>query len=181
VGPKLEMVNSRASWGFLSVPEPSSILSGVPFGSRAFLVWLLRGVFTWRLGLPTWGVDVDGLAYPLHRPTVHSRELRGRAYLPDAVLCCHCGRRWRSSGEGRLPGLRYLMESSSSSIHELLNITHGKSFLLGGAYHWQSHDGIYACSPSLAMSGDDWMDSILECVLSGACGFLLVCPVVPGA
>jgi hypothetical protein len=26
----------------------------------------LRSGFTWQLSLPTWGVDVDGLAYPLH-------------------------------------------------------------------------------------------------------------------
>jgi hypothetical protein len=62
---------------FSSVLEPSSVLSGVSFGSRAFLTGLLRGVFTWRLSLPMWGVDVDGLAYPLHRPTVRSRQPRG--------------------------------------------------------------------------------------------------------
>jgi hypothetical protein len=27
---------------------------------------------TWRLSLSIWGVDMDGLAYPLHRPTVCS-------------------------------------------------------------------------------------------------------------
>jgi hypothetical protein len=45
---------------------------------------------------------------------------------------------------------------------------------------WQSHDGIYACSPGLAMLGDDGMDSILVCALSGVRGFLLLCPIVPG-
>jgi hypothetical protein len=54
-------------------------------------------------------------------------------------------------GERKLPGQRYLMESLSSSIPELLNITHGKSFLPDGAYpreeswcylyvfHWSSN------------------------------------------
>jgi hypothetical protein len=48
-----------------------------------------------------------------------------------------CSRQWRLSrgrGEGKLPGRIYLMESLSASIPVLLNITHDKSFLLGGAY-----------------------------------------------
>jgi hypothetical protein len=36
--------------------------------------------------------------------------------------------------EGKLPGQIYLMESLSSLVSEPLNITHGKSFLSGGAY-----------------------------------------------
>jgi hypothetical protein len=31
------------------------------------------------------------------------------------------------------------------------------------------------------MSGGDGMDSILECVMSGARGFLLLCPIAPSA
>jgi hypothetical protein len=46
---------------------------------------------------------------------------------------------------------------------------------------WQSHDDIYVCSPDLAMSGVDEMDSIPECVLSATRGFLLLRPVMPGA
>jgi hypothetical protein len=38
------------------------------------------------------------------------------------------------SGEGKLPRCIYLMESLSASIPVLLNITHGKLFLPGGAY-----------------------------------------------
>jgi hypothetical protein len=33
--------------------------------------------FTWWVSLPTWVVDVDGLAYPLHRPMAHSCQARG--------------------------------------------------------------------------------------------------------
>jgi hypothetical protein len=35
-------------------------------------------VFTWRLSLPTWGVNVDGLAFPLHRPMTCSCQARGQ-------------------------------------------------------------------------------------------------------
>jgi hypothetical protein len=66
-----------ASMGFPSVLEPSSVLPGVPFGSRAFLARLLHSVFTWQLSLPTWGVNVDGLAYPLHWPMVRSCQQKG--------------------------------------------------------------------------------------------------------
>jgi hypothetical protein len=31
------------------------------------------------------GVDVDGLAYPLHRPTVHSYQMKGQSLLPNVV------------------------------------------------------------------------------------------------
>jgi hypothetical protein len=38
-----------------------------------------RSGFTWQLSLPTWGggVDVDGLACPLHRHMTHSYQARG--------------------------------------------------------------------------------------------------------
>jgi hypothetical protein len=45
----------------------------------------------------------------------------------------------------------------------------------------KSHDVIYTCSTGLAMSGGDGIDSILECVLSGERGLLLLRPIVPGA
>jgi hypothetical protein len=63
---------------FPSVPESSSYLLGVLFISQAFLAlrWTMprmtleavasQSGFTWRLILPTWGIDVDGLAYPEH-------------------------------------------------------------------------------------------------------------------
>jgi hypothetical protein len=41
--------------------------------------------FAWRRHLLTRGSEVDGLAYPLHQPTAHSRPLRGHG-LP---LRCH--------------------------------------------------------------------------------------------
>jgi hypothetical protein len=44
-----------------------------------------RRGFTWLLSLPTWGVDLDGLAYPLHHPTTHSCQSRGHDL---AARCC---------------------------------------------------------------------------------------------
>jgi hypothetical protein len=35
------------------------------------------------------GVDVDGLAYPLHRPMVCGRQTRGQSFLSGAALS-HC-------------------------------------------------------------------------------------------
>jgi hypothetical protein len=75
---------------FPSIPEFSSRLSGVLFGSRAFLAlrWMVpemilgevasRSGITWHLCLPTWGgVDVHELACPLRRPMAHSYLARG--------------------------------------------------------------------------------------------------------
>jgi hypothetical protein len=55
--------------------------------------------FTWQLSLPTWGVDVDGLACPLHRPTVRSYQTRGQSLLSGTILSCCCSGRWRLSGD----------------------------------------------------------------------------------
>jgi hypothetical protein len=52
-----------------------------------------RSGFTWRLIVPTWGVDVDELACPLHQPTVCSCQARGQSLLLGVVLSCHCSRR----------------------------------------------------------------------------------------
>jgi hypothetical protein len=57
------------------------------------------------------GVEVDGLAYRLHRPTVHSCQMRGHGLLPSVVLSCHCSGQWRLLGDVELPGRRYLAES----------------------------------------------------------------------
>jgi hypothetical protein len=57
------------------------------------------------------GVDADVLAYPLHWPTVCSYHVRGQSLLPGIVLSYHCSGWWRLSGDVKLPGHRYLMES----------------------------------------------------------------------
>jgi hypothetical protein len=118
---------------FLSGLESSSCLSSVLFGSRTFLVmrWMMpealpREVASCCLYLAAGpshvGVEVDGLAYPLHRPMACSCSRGDRAYLLGVILSCHCSRWCCLSGEGKLPGCRYLMESLFASISILLNI-----------------------------------------------------------
>jgi hypothetical protein len=55
------------------------------------------------------------------------------AYLPGIVLSCCCGRRWHLPGDMKLPGGTYLIELAALKP-VVLNITYGKSFLLGDAY-----------------------------------------------
>jgi hypothetical protein len=44
-------------------------------------------------------VDVDGQAYPLHRPTVCSHQTRGQGFLSGAALSHHV-----EVGSGAFPG-----------------------------------------------------------------------------
>jgi hypothetical protein len=72
----------------------------------AFAVWL------YLVAKPSYvGVNVDGLACPLYRPTVCSCQTRGHVLLPDAILSYRCSGWWRLLGDVNLPGHRYLMES----------------------------------------------------------------------
>jgi hypothetical protein len=73
-GPVLRRLVRRCRLG---LPWPSSCLLGVLLSSQVFLalkckapMMILEEVasrygFTWWLSIPTWGVDVDELAYPL--------------------------------------------------------------------------------------------------------------------
>jgi hypothetical protein len=36
------------------------------------------------------GVDVEGLAYPLHHHVAYGRQTRGQGLLPGTVLSCRC-------------------------------------------------------------------------------------------
>jgi hypothetical protein len=60
-----------------------------------------RYCFTMRLYLDAKpscvGVDLDGLACPLHRPTTYSRQMRGLGLLAGAVLSHRCSGRWHLS------------------------------------------------------------------------------------
>jgi hypothetical protein len=88
---------------------------------------ILGEVASWCLYLVTKPIPCTGVW--------HVAVRRGdRAYLLGVILSCHCSRQWRLSREGKLPGRRYLMESLSVLIPGLLIITHGKSFLPGGAF-----------------------------------------------
>jgi hypothetical protein len=59
-----------------------SLHSSGPLGSEVNDAWvdswrdLLQDVFAWQRRLLTRGGEVDGLAYPLHWPTAHSRSSR---------------------------------------------------------------------------------------------------------
>jgi hypothetical protein len=57
------------------------------------------------------GVDVDGLAYPLHQLMVHTYQMRAQGHLPSIVLSSHSSEWWRPSGDVKLLGRTYLMES----------------------------------------------------------------------
>jgi hypothetical protein len=57
------------------------------------------------------GVDVHGLAFPLHHPTVCSCQMRGQGPPPGDVLSCRCSGWWRLSGNLKPLGLGYLVES----------------------------------------------------------------------
>jgi hypothetical protein len=61
--------------------------------------------FIWLLNLPTWEIDVDGLAYPLHRPTAYNRQARGHGLLSGFVLSRRCSGRRRLFGDVKPPGL----------------------------------------------------------------------------
>jgi hypothetical protein len=98
--------------GRLGLPWCSSGLSGVlgvEVDDAQDESW--RGSFVKRLYLPAkpshMGVDVDGLAYPLHQPTTHRCQMRGHDLLPGVVLSCHCSERWHLSGDVEPPEHRY--------------------------------------------------------------------------
>jgi hypothetical protein len=104
VAPRLEMVYSwRSVGGFHGVRDGSRVfflppgcclrLPGIPsdeVDNAPDDSWRcrFRGVFTWRLSLPTWGVEVEEWATTCTglRSIVVSRG--DRAYLQGTVLSC---------------------------------------------------------------------------------------------
>jgi hypothetical protein len=84
-------------------------------------------------------------------------------------------------GKGSFSGLCYRLEVLSFLVPAHV-ISHSKM----GSYQavltpWQGHDVILACSPGIATSGSDGMDSLLKCLVPGACGLLLLRPIVVDA
>jgi hypothetical protein len=47
------------------------------------------------------GVDVDGIAFPLHLPMACNRQTRGHGLLSGDVFSCRCSGRWCISGGAR--------------------------------------------------------------------------------
>jgi hypothetical protein len=70
-----------------------------------------RGSLVKRLYFPVkpshMGVNVDGLAYPLHRPMAHSCQTRGQGLRLGDVLSYHYSGRLHLSGDVKPPGRRY--------------------------------------------------------------------------
>jgi hypothetical protein len=80
------------------------------------------------------GVDVDGLAFPLHRPTTYSRQTRGYSFLSGATLYHRA-----TVGGGTFPGVRspwaWIFDGVFTIwVPVLPNLTWSKPFLLGYAY-----------------------------------------------
>jgi hypothetical protein len=72
----------------------------------SFAMWLYLMAKPFHMG-----VDVDWLAYPLHRPTVRRCQTRRHGFLLDTILSCRCSGWWHLSVDVKPPGRRYLMES----------------------------------------------------------------------
>jgi hypothetical protein len=94
-------------------------------------------VFTWLLSLLTWGIDVDGLTSPLHRPMTCSHQMRGQSFLLGAALSHRV-----TVGGGAFPGgggvrgpQGYVFNGVLTIwVHVLSNLTWSKLFLPGHAY-----------------------------------------------
>jgi hypothetical protein len=96
---------------------------------------LLRGVsFTWLLSLPTWGVNVDGLACPLHRLMTCSHQLRVHSFLPGAALSHRAAVGGGIFLVGAKPQAWIFDRVLTVWVPMLPNFTWSKSFLLGHAY-----------------------------------------------
>jgi hypothetical protein len=80
------------------------MLEKVP-GVGAVRRWLYLAAKTSHVG-----INVDGIACPLHRRMAYSRQTRGQGLLLAIVLSCHYSERWRLSGDVKPPKHRYLME-----------------------------------------------------------------------
>jgi hypothetical protein len=121
---------------FFLAPGCSSGFSGV-FGvevddnrdgsSRCcFMAWLFLGAKPSHMG-----VNVDGLAYPLHRPMTSSCQMRGQGLLPGIVLSHHYSGQWSLSGDVKPPRLHGVY----CFYQDLFTLC-------------QNHYGVYACTPS---------------------------------
>jgi preprotein translocase subunit Sec63 len=57
------------------------------------------------------GVNVNGLAYPLHQHMVCSFQMKGYGLMLGVVLSYRCSGWWRFSEDVKQPGRRYLMDN----------------------------------------------------------------------
>jgi hypothetical protein len=82
----------------------------------------------------TVGVDVDGLACPLHCPKVHGCQTRGQGLPLGVVLSYHYSRWWHLLGDVNPPWAQIFSGEFTALVPALPNLTWGKLFLLGDAY-----------------------------------------------
>jgi hypothetical protein len=69
-------------------------MPGLALGDVAALRWLYLPAKPSHVS-----VDVDGIVYPLHHPTVYDHQMRGQSFLLGDSLS-HCA----TVGSGALPG-----------------------------------------------------------------------------
>jgi hypothetical protein len=101
------------------------------------------------------GVDVDGLAYPLHRPTTYNHQTRGHSFLSAVVLSHHV-----VVGGGALlgvakpPGLDICggIDHLGTCVNRVLHRAH--CFYQDMFTLCWNHYGVYACIPSWAAISD---------------------------
>jgi hypothetical protein len=97
---------------------------------RCFAVWLCLAAKPSHVG-----VDVNGLAYSLHRPTTYSHQMRGQGLFLGAILSCHCSGQWHLFGGCEAPKAWIFGGVLTIWIPALPNLTWGgKSFLPRDAY-----------------------------------------------
>jgi hypothetical protein len=173
----------RVSLAFFLAPGCSSWFPGVlgaevdnaQGGSwrRCFAAWLYLAAKTSHVG-----VDVDELAYPMHSPMTCSRQTSGQGLLQSVVLSHHSCGQWRLSSGCEAPRAWILGGILTAWVPMLPNLTWSKSFLPEDAYPLSEPSWCLGMYP---WSSGDGMDSALEYMLSGACGFLWLRPIMPGA
>jgi hypothetical protein len=105
------------------------------------------------------GVNVDGIACPLHHPMVCSRQMRGHGLLSSATLS-RCGAVADGAflGDAKAPSLdircrvNRLGTCVTKSLHGVDCVYHGMPITC------QSHHDVYVCIPDRATaSGGDGM------------------------
>jgi hypothetical protein len=163
VAPQSEKAVHR---GWTGLPESSSGLLSVPgveVDDARDDSW--RRCFVASAYLPTKpshvGVDVDGLAYPLHHHTTCSHQMRGQGVLSGVALSHHA-----AVGGGAFPGnvkpldldIRWSVDCLGTCVIES---SHGVNhFYQGTLILCQSHHGTFMCiCGGLATSRGDGTDS----------------------
>jgi hypothetical protein len=176
------MLVRRGSMGF---PGHSSWLPGAEVDDawdsswrRRCFAWLYLAAKSSHLG-----IDVDGIACPLHRPMVYDCQARGQSFLLGTALSCHAVVGAGTFPGGEAPGYGYLVKCwpyeypcdrilhEEDRFYQCMLILH------------QSYYGDYACILGrVAMSDGDEMNSSTWVQVAsarvGSCGHVLSCQAI---